>query len=172
MVLSIYFVLPSVKTSCSEANYVVSGGTVGSFNDNLLCHQCGQVSIMTTVGFQWSIPLNTWLDDIVVITSKWRHFDVITSKWRRFDVITTSLLRNMSAGMVIVTGLLSWWVPILHSKILWNEHILLCKHIFSNAFEPLNILTPQVIKCVQMGHRKPYLLGLVANLFNILVGAL
>ena len=45
------------------------------------------------------IPLNTWRNDNVVITSKRRHFDVITSKWRRFDVITTLLLRNVFAGM-------------------------------------------------------------------------
>ena len=45
------------------------------------------------------IPLNTWRNNDVVITSKQRHFDVITSKWRRFDVITTSLLRNVFAGI-------------------------------------------------------------------------
>ena len=47
-----------------------------------------------------TIPLNTWHNNNVVITSKRRHFDVITSKWRRFDVITTSLLRNVFAGIV------------------------------------------------------------------------
>ena len=46
-----------------------------------------------------NIPLNTWRNDNVVITSKRRYFDVITSKWRRFDVITTLLLRNVFAGM-------------------------------------------------------------------------
>ena len=40
------------------------------------------------------IPLNTWRNNNVVITSKRRHFDVNVSKWRRFDVMTTSLLRN------------------------------------------------------------------------------
>ena len=45
------------------------------------------------------IPLNTWRNNDVVITSKRRHFDVITSKWRRCDVITTSLSRDVSAGM-------------------------------------------------------------------------
>ena len=45
------------------------------------------------------IPMNTWRNNNVVITSKRRHFDVITSKWHRVDVITTSLLRNVSAGM-------------------------------------------------------------------------
>ena len=46
------------------------------------------------------IPLNTWRNNNVVITSKRRHFDVITSKWRRCDVITTSLSRDVFAGMV------------------------------------------------------------------------
>ena len=46
-----------------------------------------------------SIPLNTWRNNNVVITSKRRHFDVITSKWRRCDVITTSLSRDVFAGM-------------------------------------------------------------------------
>ena len=40
------------------------------------------------------IPTNIWYSNNVVITLKWRHFDVITSKWRHFDVITTSSLRN------------------------------------------------------------------------------
>ena len=51
--------------------------------------------------FTVSVPLNTWRNNDVVITSKQRHFDVITSKWRRFDVITTSLLRNVSAGVLL-----------------------------------------------------------------------
>ena len=46
------------------------------------------------------VPLNTWRNNNVVITSKRRHFDVITSKLRRFDVTTMSLLRNVSAGVV------------------------------------------------------------------------
>ena len=41
------------------------------------------------------LPLNTWRNNNVVITSKRHHFYVITSKWRCFDVITTSLLRNV-----------------------------------------------------------------------------
>ena len=50
--------------------------------------------------WQQSIPLNTLRCNNVVIKSKRRNFDVITSKWRRFDVITTSLLRNVSAGIL------------------------------------------------------------------------
>ena len=42
-------------------------------------------------------PLNSWRNNNVVITLKWRHFDVIASKWR-LDAITTSLLHNVSAG--------------------------------------------------------------------------
>ena len=45
------------------------------------------------------IPLNTWHNNYVVITSIRRHFDVITSKWRVFDIITTPLLCNVSSGI-------------------------------------------------------------------------
>ena len=47
-----------------------------------------------------TIPLNTWRNNNVVITSKRRHFDVITSKWRRVDVITTLLLPHVFSGMM------------------------------------------------------------------------
>ena len=50
-----------------------------------------------------TVPLNTWRNNNVVLTSKWRHFDVITSKWRRFDVIMTWLLCNVSAGVWLDT---------------------------------------------------------------------
>ena len=45
-------------------------------------------------------PLNTWRNNNVVIQSQRPHSNVITSKLRRFGVITTSLLRNVSDGMV------------------------------------------------------------------------
>ena len=50
--------------------------------------------------FSGNCPADTLRNNDVVITSKWRHFDVITSKWRRFDVITTLLLRHVFSGWV------------------------------------------------------------------------
>ena len=75
------------------------------------------------------IPLNTWRDNNVVITTQRRHFDVITSKWRRFDVITTSLLRDVSAGMLpfLQGPLLLAWIDFnpsmdkYHHYKVWDE---------------------------------------------------
>ena len=65
-------------------------------------------------GAGYTIPVNTWRNNNVVIASKRRHFDVITSKWRRFGVITTSLLRNVFAGIYhrsnFITRLSSKWI--------------------------------------------------------------
>ena len=67
------------------------------FDDIIEKHQ-----VCSTAQPKCNIPLNTWRNTNVVITSKRRHFDVITSKWRRFDVITTLLLRNVFAGIWFV----------------------------------------------------------------------
>ena len=50
-----------------------------------------------------AVPLNTWRNNNVVITSKRRHF----------DVITTSLLRNVSAGVPSVHTKVSSWTSSL-----------------------------------------------------------
>ena len=87
------------------------------------------------------LPLNTWRNNNVVITSKRRHFDVITSKWRRFDVITTSLLRNVSTGLWCVKvrprTFFRVWVPNYYSGTStgwWVQipnHNIFCKQFFA-----------------------------------------
>ena len=74
-------------------------------------------SYNSNVTAPWSvrrIPLNTWRNNKVVITTKQCHFGVITSKWRHFDVITTSLLRNVSAGTIRLDAMLWRVIPIRH----------------------------------------------------------
>ena len=41
------------------------------------------------------IPTDTLGNNGVVITSKWRHFDVITSQWHRLDVIMYYVMCQM-----------------------------------------------------------------------------
>ena len=65
-----------------------------------LCQSAGEQLLVSPMLLHiGGLPLNTWRNNNVVLTSKRRYFDVITSKWRHFDVITTSLLRNVSAGL-------------------------------------------------------------------------
>ena len=67
--------------------------------------------------FSCFVPLNTWHNDNVVITSKRHHFDVITSKWRRFDVITTLSLHYVFAGVFAVVSHTGFTLTSNHSLV-------------------------------------------------------
>ena len=43
-------------------------------------------------------PADTLRNNDVIMTSKWRYFDVIASRWRRFDVITPLLVSHVFSG--------------------------------------------------------------------------
>ena len=92
--------------------------------------------------FRLWLPLSSWRNNNVVITSKQHHFDAITSQWRRFGVITTSwLLRNVSAGLLHIwhqlsgSHYLNQWC-LLISEVQWAANTASAQIIIlSNEFE-------------------------------------
>ena len=93
-----------------------------------------------------SIPLKTWRNNYVVITSKRRHFDVITSEWRRVDVITKSLLRNVPAGMQHSQPLwFAIWFVGSYIPQWWVENALNSLHNKHNSDVKMSTMASQII---------------------------
>ena len=82
-----------LNDTCVELYYAFMGNS----NDTSLT-----LKVKHEVGYVWTgkLPLNTWRNDNVVITSKRRHLGVITPKRLCFYVIMTPLFRNVSAGLL------------------------------------------------------------------------